>query len=139
MESIILTFMLTVQVHLVGQQQGPVCRHCVAAAPPIFTVNFVFRSVCCFALMSKFASTKRVNNVSSLPKTLSTKLSSRHLFPFVWEALQMNVWSCERLQRRCPYSKVLEGLFPVNQAQPTCNCELELWFSQRRDGNCSDL
>jgi len=31
------------------------------------------------------------------------------------EALQMTkVWSCERLQRRCRYSKVLERLWPVN-------------------------
>jgi len=49
------------------------------------------------------------------------------------------VWSCERLQRRCRYSKVLEGLWPVNQAQPTWNCKLELCFPQRQAGECSDL
>jgi len=42
--------------------------------------------------------------MSSLPKTLRTKLNIRQLFGFVWEALQMTkVWRCERLQRRCPY------------------------------------
>jgi len=49
----------------------------------------------------------------------------------------MKVWSCERLQHRCCCSKVLEGLWPVNQAQPTWNCELELCFLQRRAGKCS--
>jgi len=51
----------------------------------------------------------------------------------------IKVWSCERLQRRCRYSKVLEGLWPVNQAQPTWNCKLELCFPQRQAGECSDL
>jgi len=32
-------------------------------------------------------------------------------------------WSCECWQSRCRYSKVLEALWPVNQAQTTCNCE----------------
>jgi len=48
-------------------------------------------------LIFKFALTKRVYSVSSLPKTLRTKLNITHLFGFVWEALQMTkVWSCER-------------------------------------------
>jgi len=49
------------------------------------------------------------------------------------------VWSCERLQRRCHYCKILECLWPVNQAQPTWNCALELLFPQRRAGGCSCL
>jgi len=40
--------------------------------------------------------TRRVDNVSSPPKTLCTKLNIRYLFGFVWEALQITkVWSCE--------------------------------------------
>jgi len=71
--------------------------------------------------MFKFALTRRVDNVSSLPKTSCTKLNIRRLFGFVWEALQMTkVWSCEHLQRRCRYSKVLEGLcdLSIKHSQP---------------------
>ena len=42
-----------------------ICRHCGSAAPPIFTVNFVFRSIYCVTLIFKSALTKRVDNVSS--------------------------------------------------------------------------
>jgi len=42
------------------------------------------------------------------------------------------VWSCERFQGRYRYS--MEGLWPVNQAQPAWNCELELGFPQCRPG-----
>jgi len=77
-----------------------------------------------------------------MPKTLCTNLNIRHQFGFVWEALQMtNVWSCDRLQHRCRYSKVLERLRPVNQAQPIWNCgpELCVWIPQHRTGKFSNL
>ena len=61
---------------------GSYVRHCGAAAPPTFMVNFVFRSVYYFTLIFKFAFTRRVDNVSSLPKTLCTKLNIRHSFVF---------------------------------------------------------
>jgi len=48
-------------------------------------------------------------------------------------------WSCERLQRRRRYSKVLEGLWPVSQGHPTWNWKLELWFPQRLAGKPSGL
>jgi len=117
-----------------------VCRQCGAAAPPIFTVNFDFKSGLCFTLTFKFTSPRRRDNVPSLPKSLCTKLNFGHSFGFVWEALQVTkVWNCERLQRRCRCSRVLERLWPVNQAQSTWNCELELSFPQRWTRKCGGL
>jgi len=57
---------------------------------PCFHGNFLFRSVDYFTLIFKFALTRRVDTVPCLPKTLCTfKLNIKHLFGFVWEALQM--------------------------------------------------
>ena len=58
--------------------------------------------------------------MSSLPKTLRTKLNIIHLFVFVWKALKMTkVWSCERLQHRCRYSKVLLSCgLSIKHSQP---------------------
>jgi len=49
-------------------------------------------------------------------------------------------WSCEHLQRRYRCRKVLEGLWPVNQAQPnwTVRRERELCCPERADGKRSD-
>ena len=70
--------------------------HCGAVAPPNFTVIFVFRSVYCFTLIFKTALTRKVDNMSSLLKTLCAKLNIRRLFGCAWEALQIaKVWSCE--------------------------------------------
>jgi len=52
-------------------------------------------------------------------KSESEKCNSAHL-------------CCEHLQHRWRYSKVLEGLWPVNQTQPNWKCELEMWFTQHR-------
>jgi len=120
-------------VFLFWKQWRLVWRQCGIAAPPIFTVKFVFRSGYCFTLIFIFALTGRVDNVFSLSKSFCKKLNIKHLFGFVWEALQITkVWSCERLQGRCRYS--MEGLWPVSQAQPAWNCELELGFPQCRPG-----
>jgi len=114
----------------------PAWRNC---STPYFHGRFHFMSVDCFTLIFEFVLTRRVDNVSSLPKTLCTKLNIRQLFGFV-EALQMTkVWSCERLQRQCCCSKVLEGLLPVNQAQLHWNYALELWIPQRWAGKCTGL
>jgi len=50
-------------------------RHC---STPILTQYFVFRSVYCFILIFSFASTRHVENVSSLRKTFGTRLNIRH-------------------------------------------------------------
>ena len=47
------------------------------------------RYIYCFTLILKLSLTRRVDNVPSLPKTLSTKLNIGHLIGFVWAALQM--------------------------------------------------
>ena len=52
------------------------------------TIHLVFRSAYCFALILNFAWTRRIDNVYSLPETFYTKINIKHLFDFVWEALQ---------------------------------------------------
>ena len=62
------------------------------------------------------------------PQYCVHEVKYNHLFQFgfVWEVQQMTkVRSCERLQRRCRCSKILEGLWPVYQAQSTWDW---LWF-----------
>jgi len=107
---------------------------------------FVFRWVYCFGLIFNFAWTRTLDNVSSLRKTLCTKLNIRHLIVFAWEAqaLQMiNVWSsrtCERLQRRhVAIEKCRKSCgLPVKQSQPG-TASLELWYPQSRVAGWSGL
>ena len=57
------------------------------------------------------------------PQNCVHEVKYNHLFGFEWEVRQMTkVRSCERFQRRCRCSKVLEGLWLVRQAQATSNC-----------------
>jgi len=57
------------------------------------------------------------------PQNCVHEVKYNHLFGFVWEVRQMTkVRNCERFQRRCRRCKVLEGLWPVDQAQSTSNC-----------------
>jgi len=51
-----------------------VYRHCRTAAPHIFAIYFVFKSVYCYTLIFNFARTRRVDIVCFLPKNFSTKL-----------------------------------------------------------------
>ena len=84
------TELFTVQFNLTNGviQLRIICRHCGTAAPPIFMLYFIFRSICCIIMIFSFACTRRVDNVY-LPNPFWTRLNIRYAFVLEWKALQM--------------------------------------------------